>query len=221
MDTAQFSGHAEYVLELVGIVAFALSGAMLAIRKDFDVVGIVFLAEVAALGGGVVRDVLIGSVPPTAFLNLDYLLSPIVVGLMAAIAHEPIGRIHRPILFFDAVGLALFTVNGTLLARNAGLSPVPAALLGVTTGVGGGLIRDIVARDTPLVVRRDSEIYAIPAALGALVVAFADARDAYGPAVGIAAAVLILALRVAALGFGWRAPGARRRPAATRKAPGL
>lgn len=210
MDTAQFGSDAEYVLELVGIVAFALSGAMLAIRKDFDVVGIVFLAEAAALGGGVVRDVLIGSVPPAAFRNLDYLLLPIGVGLVAALVHQVVERIHRSVLFFDAVGLALFTVNGTLLARNAGLSPVPAALLGVTTGVGGGLIRDVVARDTPLVVRRDSEIYAIPAALGALVVAFADAQDAYEPAVGIAAAALVLALRMAALGFGWRAPGARR-----------
>jgi uncharacterized membrane protein YeiH len=211
MDTAQFSGHAEYVLELIGIVAFALSGAMLAIRKDFDVVGIVFLAEAAALGGGVVRDVLIGSVPPTAFRNLDYLLLPIAVGIVAALVHETIERINLSILFFDAVGLALFTVNGTLLARDAGLSPVPAALLGVTTGVGGGLIRDVVARDTPLVVRRDSEIYAIPAALGALVVATADANDAYGPAIGVAAAATILALRLAALTFGWRAPGARRR----------
>jgi uncharacterized membrane protein YeiH len=210
MDTAQFSGHAEYVLELIGIVAFALSGAMLAIRKDFDVVGIVFLAEVAALGGGVVRDVLIGSVPPTAFRNLDYLLPPIAVGIVAALVHEVIDRVNLSILFFDAVGLALFTVNGTLLAGDAGLSPVPAALLGVTTGVGGGLIRDVVARDTPLVVRRDSEIYAIPAALGALVVATADAHDAYGPAIGVAAAALILGLRIAALTFSWRAPGARR-----------
>jgi uncharacterized membrane protein YeiH len=214
MDTAQFSGHAEYTLELIGIVAFALSGAMLAIRKDFDVVGIVFLAEVAALGGGVVRDVLIGAVPPTAFRNLDLLLPPIAVGIVAALAHGVIDRIHRSILFFDAVGLALFTVNGTLLARAAGLSPVPAALLGVTTGVGGGLIRDVVARDTPLVVRKDSEIYAIPAALGALVVATADANDAYGPAIGVAAAAVILALRMAALTFNWRAPGARRRTSA-------
>jgi hypothetical protein len=106
---------------------------------------------------------------------------------VAALVHEVIDRINLSILFVDAVGLALFTVNGTLLARDAGLSPVPAALLGVTTGVGGGLIRDVVARDTPLVVRRDSEIYAIPATLGALVVATADANDAYGPAIGIAA----------------------------------
>jgi uncharacterized membrane protein YeiH len=84
----------------------------------------------------------------------------------------------------------------------------------VTTGVGGGLIRDVVARDTPLVVRKDSEIYAIPAALGALVVATADANDAYGPAIGVAAATVILALRMAALTFGWRAPGARRRTSA-------
>jgi len=213
MDTAQFSGEAEYVLELVGIVAFALSGAMLAVRKDFDVVGIVLLAELAALGGGVVRDVLIGSLPPTAFLHLDYLLAPIAVGVVAAVGHETIDRVHQSILVCDAAGLALFTVNGTLLAGDAGLEPVPAAMLGVITGVGGGLLRDVVARDTPLVVRRDSEIYAIPAALGALVVAFTDDQGAYGPAIGIGAAAVILGLRLAAIALRWQAPGVwRRRP---------
>lgn len=211
MDTAQFAHAAEYILELVGIAAFAISGAMLAVRKDFDLVGIVLLAGVTALGGGVLRDVLIGVTPPAAFEHLDYLTVAGSVGVATAFVHPALDRIERSILVFDAIGLAVFTVNGTLLAREAGLSTIPAAMLGVTTGVGGGLIRDVIARDVPLLVRRDSEIYAIPSAVGALVVAAAHTHDAYSPAVGIAAAVLVLGLRAAAVAAGWHAPGAWRR----------
>ena len=211
MNTAQFAHLADYLLELVGITTFAISGAMLAVRKDFDVVGIVLLAGVTALGGGVLRDLLIGTTPPAAFLHVDYLAVAGLVGVVTVFVHTALDRIERPVLVFDAIGLALFTVNGTLLAREAGLSTIPAAMLGVTTGVGGGLVRDVIARDVPLVVRRDSEIYAIPSAVGALVVAVAHTHDAYSPAVGIAAAVLVLGLRGAAIGAGWRAPGAWRR----------
>ncbi|MGH9209146.1 MAG: trimeric intracellular cation channel family protein [Acidimicrobiales bacterium] len=213
MNTAQFANEVEYVLEVVGIVAFAISGSMLAVRKDFDVVGIALLAGVTALGGGVVRDLVIGSTPPAAFQHLDYLLLPGLVAAITVFAHPALDRIGRSILVFDALGLALFTVNGTLLAREAGMSTIPAAMLGVTTGVGGGLLRDVIARDVPLIVRRDSEIYAIPSALGALIVAVAHTHDAYSPAVGVMAAIAIFGLRATAMAAGWRAPGAWRRRA--------
>lgn len=212
MDTAQFANEVEYVLEIVGIAAFAVSGAMLAVRKDFDVVGITLLAGITALGGGVIRDLVIGSTPPAAFRHLEYLLLPALIAGVTVFAHPALDLIQRPILVFDALGLAVFTVNGTLLASHAGLSTVPAAMLGVTTGVGGGLLRDVIARDVPLVVRRDSEIYAIPSALGALIVAAADTHGAYSSAVGIAAAVVVFAVRAAAMVRRWRAPGAWKRP---------
>lgn len=210
METAQFTNEAEYVLELVGIVAFAISGSMLAIRKDFDVVGIVLLAGITALGGGVLRDLVIGSTP-AAFEHLDYLLLPGVVAGLAVFVHPTLARVRRSVLVFDALGLAVFTVNGTLLASDAGLSTVPAAILGVTTGVGGGLLRDVIARDVPLIVRRDSEIYAIPSALGALIVAFAHTHEVYSPVVGVLAAIAVFGLRATAMSTGWRAPGAWRR----------
>jgi uncharacterized membrane protein YeiH len=210
MDTAQFTNEAEYVLELVGIVAFAISGSMLAVRKDFDVVGIVLLAGITALGGGVVRDLLIGSTP-AAFQHLDYLLLPAFVAAMAVFAHPTLDRVRRSILLFDALGLALFTVNGTLLAGDAGLATVPAAMLGITTGVGGGLMRDVIARDVPLIVRRDSEMYVIPSAIGALIVAVSYTHDLYSPIVGVIAAIAVFGLRAAAMTAGWRAPGAWRR----------
>jgi uncharacterized membrane protein YeiH len=211
MNATLLTTSAEHVLELIGIVAFALSGAMVAIRKDFDVVGIIFLAELTALGGGVIRDVLIGTTPPTSFQHLDLLLTPVAAAAVAMFAHTAVDRINWPILLFDAMGLGLFTVNGTLVASGKGLPMVPAAILGVATGVGGGLIRDIVARDVPLLVRRDSEIYAIPATVGAFVVAFAYGQGAYNIIVGVAAALLVFALRAAAIALGWHAPGAWRR----------
>ena len=210
MGSNRLAGDALYVAEIVGIVAFALSGAMLAIRKNFDLVGIVVLAAMTALGGGVMRDVIIGFTPPTSFRHVEYLLVPIATALIAMVTHTWIERIERPILLFDAAGLALFTVNGTLIARDANLSPIAAAILGIVTGVGGGLLRDVIARDVPLLVRRDSELYAIPAAVGALIVAFAHRLDVYNVAVAVTAMLLVFVLRVAAMSFGWHAPGARR-----------
>lgn len=214
MDTAVFPDQAEYAFELVGIFTFALSGAMVAIRRDFDVVGITVLAGLTALGGGVIRDVLIGQVPPYVFSHVDLLIVPLLAVLVAVFAHPLIDRVGRPVLWFDAVGLAVFTVNGTLIAEAAGLGVLPAALLGIVTGVGGGLLRDVVAREVPLLVRKDSEIYAIPAAAGAVVVAVLATQGRYEPWMGIGAVLLVFAIRLAAITFGWSAPGAFRRRAA-------
>lgn len=211
VDSVVFSNDVERVVEIIGIVVFALSGAMLAIRKDFDVVGVVVLATVTALGGGVIRDVLIGREPPIAFEHVQYLIVPIVAAFVAMVAHPIIDRMKRSILIFDAMGLALFTVNGTLIATSAGLEPLPAAVLGVTTGVGGGVLRDVIARDVPLVVQRRTELYAIPAVVGALLVAFLVDRGWDRALVGVAAIGLIFAIRAAAMRFRWYAPGAYRK----------
>jgi len=206
-----FSNDVERAVELVGIVVFALSGAMLAIRKDFDVVGCVVLASVTALGGGVIRDLIIGHTPPVAFQRVIYLVAPIVAAVVAMFAHRLIDRLNRPILVFDAMGLALFTVNGTLVATSAGLAPFPAAVLGVVTGVGGGVLRDVIAREVPLIAQRRTELYAIPALMGALLVAFLVARGWDRAVVGLVAIGLIFAVRAAAMRFRWYAPGAYRR----------
>jgi uncharacterized membrane protein YeiH len=211
VDRSLFANDAQLAFELVGIFAFALSGAMMAIRKEFDVIGIVLLAGLTALGGGVLRDVLIGDTPPVAFERLDYLLVPAVATLLAIVAHPSVHRLLRPLLVFDAAGLAVFSVSGTLKAFDAGLHPLPAALLGVVTGVGGGLLRDVVSREVPVLVRADSDLYAIPAAVGALAVAFLADAGQYSTAVGVGAALGVFGIRVAAMTFGWRAPGAWRR----------
>ena len=203
------------VLELTGIAAFGLSGAMTGIRKGFDLVGVLLLAELTALGGGVVRDLLIGATPPSAFRSPEALLLAAAAALVAMVAHPAVGRLFRVVLVLDAVGLGLFCTSGALTALHAGLDPVPAALLGVVTAVGGGVLRDVVACEVPLLVRADSDLYAVPAALGAGTVVALDRAGGYTPGTGVATTGVVILLRLAALHFRWRAPLARgaRRPA--------
>jgi uncharacterized membrane protein YeiH len=198
------------VLETIGVFAFALSGAALAARRGFDVVGILVLAIVTAVGGGVLRDVILGDTPPTAFTEWPYLAAPLAAATLTFFFHPAVERLNRLVLIFDAGGLGFFSVAGTLKALDYGLSPLPAAALGVTTGVGGGLLRDIVARDTPVLVDPRSELYAIPAMAGTLAIAIAWEADVYFDALGPLMAAAIVLVRLLALRHGWRAPTARR-----------
>lgn len=197
------------VLEAVGVFAFALSGALLAVRRGFDVVGVIVLAILTAIGGGVLRDVLLGDTPPDAFEEWPHLALPIAAAALTFAFHPAVERSMRMVLLADAAGLGLFCVAGTVKALDYGLHPLPAAALGVTTGVGGGLLRDVVARETPVVVDPRQELYAIPAAVGALVVAALWELEAYEPVFGAAIAAGIFLIRLAALKRGWRAPAAR------------
>jgi uncharacterized membrane protein YeiH len=208
------------VIEAVGVFAFALSGALLAVRRGFDIVGILVLAVLTAMGGGVVRDVLLGATPPAAFSRWPYFAGPVAATLVTFLFHPTVERLMRTVLVFDAVGLGLFCVNGTVKALEAGLGVVAAAALGVTTGVGGGLLRDVVARETPVLVDPRSELYAIPAIAGSLAVAVAWHLEEYGAAFGAGVACAIMVVRLLALRRGWRAPtalppGGRARSAGT------
>ena len=200
----------QLVLELVGIFAFAVSGALMAIRKGFDVVGIVLLAGITALGGGVARDVIIGATPPVAFTNLGYFLMPVAAAVVTFFAHPAIERLATAVLVFDAAGLGLFCVTGTVKSLAYGLSPLPAAVLGVVTGVGGGVLRDVIAREIPALVRPDAELYAVPAIAGALTVALLWSLDLRGPWTAAGAAVLIFIFRLVAMARRWHAPTAWR-----------
>ena len=199
----------ELVLDLAGVLVFALSGASLAARKRFDLVGILVLATATGLGGGILRDTLLGDVPPVALRDQRYLAVPIVATALVLVAHTAVERMSRPVLVFDAAGLGLFSVVGSAKALDHGLGVLPSVLLGVTTAVGGGVLRDVLARDVPSVFKADSALYAIPATLGAAATAALWSNDALGAAqaVGIAAAVVVV--RLLAMRQGWRAPTAR------------
>lgn len=201
------------VLDLIGIFAFAMSGALMAIERDHDVVGIVTLAVVTALGGGIVRDLVLGDTPLPAFQRLEYLVVALAAAAVAFAAHTRLGPLRRPLLVFDAAGLGLFCVAGTSKALDHGLAPLAAALLGVTTAAGGGVLRDILARETPTLFKAGSELYALPAAVGALVIGVASVLELDRPALGVGVAAAIFVVRVLALRYHWAGPQVRgRRP---------
>jgi uncharacterized membrane protein YeiH len=197
-------------LELIGLFVFALSGALLAVRKSYDVVGMAVLAFATACGGGIVRDVILGDTPPIAFRDLAYLLIPLAATVAVFIGHRAISTHLLGIgAVFDAAGLGLFCVTGTVKALEFGVRPAPAVALGVITAAGGGVLRDVLAQEPPAMFRADSVLFAIPAALGATLVALAWRGDWYSGFVGAGAALGVFLLRVSAIRFDWHAPRPR------------
>lgn len=186
-------------LDLAGIFVFALTGGLLAVRKHLDIFGVLVLASVTGLGGGIIRDVLIGDIPPASIDDWRYLLVPIVAGLLVFRFPSFLSRLEHPITTFDAAGLALFCTAGALKAADYGLGFVPAALMGLITAIGGGVLRDVMTGRVPVVLR--SEIYAMPAFAGAAV---AIGLDEVGATTAVAATVAFLVC------FGWRMLAVRR-----------
>lgn len=206
-----FSPSVQHTLELIGIFVFAMSGALLAVRKNFDVFGLAVLAEGTALGGGLLRDVVIGAVPPVAFTDLGYFLTPLLATLLVFFLHPQVERIQTAVNVFDAAGLGLFCVAGTMKAYDHGLGLTASATLGVATAVGGGVLRDILANEVPSLLRWDRDLYAVPAMVGSAMVALCIRYDALSPVTVGIAAVLTFVLRLLAMRYHWRAPRAWHR----------
>nr|WP_231747444.1 trimeric intracellular cation channel family protein [Auraticoccus cholistanensis] len=194
------------VLDLAGIFVFSLSGGLAGVRNRLDVFGVLVLAALTGLGGGILRDLLIGAVPPASLADWRYLVVPVVAGLVAFRFHPRLSRIERHIARFDALGLGLFCVTGAVKALQFGLNPFAAALLGMLTGVGGGVLRDLMAGRTPLVLRE--EIYALAALAGASVAVVAWAGGWYAPWVAVLAAAVCIVIRLLALHHHWQMPHA-------------
>ncbi len=162
-----FTPTVQHTLDLVGIFVFAISGALLAVRKNFDVFGIAVLAEVTALGGGLFRDLVIGAVPPAAFTDLGYFVTPLFATALVFFLHPHVERLQTGVNVFDAAGLGLFCVAGTTKAYDYGLGLTASACLGLATAVGGGVLRDVLANEVPSLLRWDRDLYAVPAIVGA------------------------------------------------------
>ncbi|KJR09531.1 trimeric intracellular cation channel family protein [Gordonia sihwensis] len=192
--------------ELAGIVAFAASGALLSVRRDLDVVGIVLLAAATALGGGIIRDVIIGKTPPTAFTDLRLVAVAVATALVIFVWHPPARLTRWPLEVADAVGLGLFAVTGTVTAYEHGLSAPSAAMLGLTTAIGGGIIRDVLSGSVPAVLRSNEHLYAIPSLVGAAVTALLLHLGVYRSWVGLLCAALVTVVRLASLRYGWHGP---------------
>jgi uncharacterized membrane protein YeiH len=192
-------------LDLAGTFAFALNGALTAIRvAKLDVVGVVTLGMITALGGGILRDILIDSLPPATFSDWRYLLVAAAGSLVAFGSSGGLTRLALPILVLDAAGLSLFAVTGAAKGLDFGVGPAQAVILGAVTAVGGGTLRDVLTGRVPVVLR--SELYAIPALLGATVVVVCDRTGFYGLVAALAAAVLCFAVRMLGVHFQINAP---------------
>lgn len=195
------------ILDLGGTFVFALSGAVAAVNRRLDIFGILVLSFVTGNLGGITRDLLIGAVPPAALTDGRYLLVSILAGLCTFFWYAGVDRLRSPMLLFDAAGLAFFAVAGAQKAIGFGLSPVMSALLGMLTGIGGGMMRDVLTMEIPHVLR--SDLYAVSALAGASIVVIGDLLGlSYGVS-ALAGGVLCFGLRFMAIRHGWHLPVAR------------
>jgi uncharacterized membrane protein YeiH len=191
-------------LEMLGLVAFAASGALAAVSARLDVFGVAVLGLTTALGGGIIRDVLLGIHPPTTLRTWPYLAVCAATALLVFVFHPHVARLRKAVLLADAVGLGVFATSGTAIAIGAGAPVYTACLIGMTTGIGGGAVRDILLREIPLVLRRD--IYALAALAGAVLVGVGHALHLPPGPVTVVAAAVVVTVRILALWRKWNAP---------------
>ena len=190
-------------LNLAGTFVFGLSGGLAAVRARLDIFGVLVLALAVALAGGITRDLLIGT-PPATFRDWRYLAAAGAAGLAIFVARPALERLWNIIQVLDAAGLALFCVTGAAKATEFHLGPAPAIILGAITGIGGGMLRDVLIRQIPTVLRHD--LYAVPALAGAAVVVGAHAAGTNNPAFPLIGFVVCFAMRLVGLRFNIQLP---------------
>jgi uncharacterized membrane protein YeiH len=210
MEGKHLAGALLLTLDLLGTFVFALSGAAAGVKSKLDLFGLMVLAFATGNAGGITRDLLIGAVPPAAVRDWRYLGVCILAGLVTFFWYPHIDVQRRPVLLFDGAGLALFAVTGTQKALAAGLNPVMAAIMGMLTGIGGGMLRDVLVNETPTVLRAD--LYAVAALAAGVVVVVGHLLQYASFAFMIAGAILCFWLRVMAIFSGWHLPVAGTGP---------
>ena len=193
-----------YILDLAGTFVFALSGAVAGVKHRLDIFGVLVLSFAAANTGGITRDVLIGAIPPGAISDWHYVGVSLVAGLITFGFSSAIMRQWNPVLLFDAAGLAFFAVSGAHKALVYGLNPVMATLLGMLTGIGGGMARDVLLAEIPTVLRAD--LYAVAALVGAAIVVIANMLQLPSGVAALVGAALCFGLRVLAIRNSWQLP---------------
>ncbi len=193
-------------LDFVGTFVFALSGAAAAVKAELDFFGVLVLSLVAATAGGIIRDVLIGAIPPATLVDWRYLAISLIAGILMFYWFPRIERLKSPVQLFDAAGLALFAVTGAHKALAYGLDAPMAALLGMLTGIGGGMARDVLLREIPTVLR--AELYAVAALAGAGAVVIGESLGLPSTATTVTGIVLCLGLRLGSIYRGWHLPKA-------------
>lgn len=193
-----------YLLDLIGTAAFAASGAWVAVRRQMDLFGVLVLGLVTAVGGGTLRDLLVGSVPPFSLQNEIYLYIAAAAALAVFVSRERFQLLEGPLLILDAIGLGTFVVIGTTKGLDFGLGLLGAALMGVMTGTAGGVIRDVLANQVPLILRK--EVYASACLAGGLLLVVLEHAGAPRPAAALAGAATVIVIRLLAIRYNWSLP---------------
>jgi len=193
-----------YILDLIGTASFAASGAWVGVRKHMDLFGVLVLGVVTAVGGGTLRDLLLGDIPPFSLQDEAYIYIAIVVSLAVFVNHQRFKLVEKPLLYFDAVGLGTFLVIGTTKALDFQMGLLGAVLMGVITGTAGGVIRDILANQVPLILRR--EIYASACVAGGIMLVILEKAGAGRIPSALLAAATVITVRLLAIRYDWGLP---------------
>ena len=204
-------GAVWHALDLAGTAVFAISGAAVGVKYRLDVFGVCVLAFVAGNAGGMLRDVILGVTPPAALSGWQHVAVSLLAAVLTFLWHPRLERLRTPILLFDAAGLGLFAVSGTEKALQFGLDPLVAAILGMLSGIGGGVLRDLLVNEIPTVLH--GELYAVVALAGAGVVVAGHLLHLPSTVpTMIGGAVLCFGIRFMSIRRGWSLPTADRIP---------
>ena len=211
------------VIEYLAILCWGLSGGLAAIRKGYDIFTIMLCGWLTALGGGLVRDVMLGALPPVGITDKGYVLTTLFSGIIVVVAHPEITKLKWTMTVIDALGLGLFAVSGTAKALAYGSSGMTAVFLGMFTALAGGLIRDIFIGDVPMIIR-DKHLYAVPSFIGCILTVLVWRGVSYGwfdmrseMLLDVLIVIIVVALRLLSVGFNVTLPGAvERHPSARR-----
>lgn len=195
-----------YVLDLIGTAAFAASGAWVGVRKHMDLFGVLVLGIVTAVGGGTLRDLLLGDVPPFSLKDETYISISVAVSLVVFANRDRFERFEKPLLYFDAIGLGTFVVIGTTKALDFQMGLLGAILMGVMTGTAGGVIRDVLANQVPLILRR--EIYASACIAGGVLLVILEHLGAGRLVAALFASGTVIVVRLLAIHYNWALPKA-------------
>lgn len=193
-----------YILDMVGTAAFAASGAWVGVRKHMDMFGVLVLGCVTAVGGGTLRDLILGDIPPFSMKDETYIYLAIAVSLVVFANRNRFKAFEKPLLYFDAIGLGTFVVIGTTKALDFQLGLLGSVLMGVMTGTAGGMLRDILANQVPLILRR--EIYASACIAGGILQVVLESSGATRPVAAMLSAVTVVAVRLLAIHYNWSLP---------------
>ncbi len=191
-------------LDLIGTVAFAASGAWVGVRKHMDLFGVLVLGVVTAIGGGTLRDLLLGDIPPASLMNETHLYLSISVSLIVFFSRRNFKIVEKPLLYFDAIGLGTFVIIGTTKALDLQMGWLVAVLMGVITGTVGGVIRDVLANQIPLILRH--EIYASACIVGGTLLVFLEHVGIARPIAALLSAILVIVVRLLAIRYDWALP---------------